>query len=264
MPSELRVLVAALRDLSERRSPQETETRQLAQAVFNWVKSRATRIQFNRTGEHKTTIRDPLPGMDRVEVILKFDPSVEGLVPAKTPWVHRGQAGSTATGKRAIRLTYRLEHPEIEDWMLEPLSHDITGVIRHELEHGAQHERGVSVAYAPGTGRKTADQKDRDWGDIEATRAYLLDPAEVEAWGTQAYVVAKRTKVSVTEPINAKLDQLTKALRRRAVPAGDIESLVADYRKAVTEYIRKRYPTAQFRTRSGELVFGQDLTRSWW
>jgi len=133
--------------------------------------------------------------MDRVEVILQLDPSVEPHVPAKTPWNHRGQAGRTKAGTSAIRLTYRMAHPEIEDWMLEALSHDIAGVLRHELEHGAQDKRGVSVAYGPNTGRKDPNQKDRDWSDIPATRAYLLDPAEIEAWATQAYQEAKRRKI---------------------------------------------------------------------
>lgn len=75
-------------------------------------------------------------------------------------------------------MTYRFAHPVIDDWMLEPLSHDVAGVIRHELEHNRQ---GPTVSYA----------------NIEKTRAYLLNPREVEAVGTQMYLQAKREKVAV-------------------------------------------------------------------
>ena len=61
------------------------------------------------------------------------------------------------------------------------------------------------------------------------------------------YMQAKREKVPVTVPIERKLKQLTRALVRRSVDKQVIDSVVADYRKALVDYITKRYPKALFR-----------------
>jgi len=210
------------------------------------------RKQYNRTGEVTTTVKSPEPGMEYVQLILKYDPDIEPHVPVKEPWVHRGQSGRTADGKEAVRLTYRFAHPVIDDWMLEPLSHDMAGVVRHELEHGAQGD--ATHATSPGG----------DWGNVEKVRAYLLHPREVEAFTTQVYLQSKREGVPITVLIGRKTDRLEKAMRRRDVDIQVVRSVVNEYRKAVTEYAAKRYPTAKFQTSSGKTVLARDLRGPWW
>lgn len=56
---------------------------------------KAARAQF------KTTLKEPDTGIAYVELILKYDPDTEPLVPVKTPWHHRGQAGWTKDGQAA-------------------------------------------------------------------------------------------------------------------------------------------------------------------
>jgi hypothetical protein len=265
MPRELRTLIAELRAIVERRSPAEVSARKLGREVFAWVRS--VRAEFARKGGAQTMLQWPrgtegLPyKVSYVQLFLKYDPDIAKHLPEKQPWTHRGSAGKNAQGT-AFRLIYRIAVPTIEDWMLEPLSNDITGVVRHEMEHGVQYARGE----APGAGakRRTDTTGERNWGDIAATRGYLLDPAELEAFSTQVYLMAKRARAPVTKFIDEKVQLLIKALKRRDVAKADIDSLTGDYRKAVTQYIQKRYPTAQFRTRSGEVVLARDLVRPWW
>lgn len=265
MPRELRRLIAGLRDLVERRSPSEVSARELGRKVFVWVKF--VRTAFARQGSVETTLQWPLKApklpykVSYVQLVLKYDPAIAPHLSPKEPWTHRGSAGRNDQGT-AFRLIYRIAVPTIEDWMLEPLSNDITGVVRHEMEHGSQYARGE----APGAGatRKTDTTGERNWGDIAATRGYLLDPYELQATATQMYLMAKRAKKPVSEFIENKAVKLIKALKRRDVPQADIDALADDYRKAVTDYVRKRYPTARFRTHSGEVVLARDLTRSWW
>jgi hypothetical protein len=219
----------------------------LGQKVFAWVRS--VRTDFARNGNAETIL------------VFKYDPDIAKHLPATEPWVHRGSAGRNAQGT-AFRLIYRIAVPSIENWMLEPLSHDIVGVVRHEMSHGSQYARGE----APGAGsdRKTDVTGERAWGDISATREYLLAPHELQATAAQMYLMAKRAKKPISEFIEDKVIKLVKALKRRDVPQVDIDELVSDYRKAVTDYVRKRYPTAQFRLFSGEVVLARDLTGTWW
>jgi len=265
MPCELRKLIWELRVLVERRSPSEVSASELGRKVFAWVRS--VRADFARQGTAETILQWPLKAprlsykVSYVQLVLKYDPAISQHLSPKEPWTHRGSAGRNAQGT-AFRLILRIAVPVIEDWMLEPLSNDITGVIRHEMEHGSQYARGED----PGAGvqRQTDTTGERNWGDISATRTYLLDPHELQATATQLYLMAKRAKKPVSEFIEGKVAKLFKALKRRGVPQADIDALADDYRKAVTDHVRKRYPTAQFRTRSGDIVLAQDLTRSWW
>lgn len=265
MSRELRRLLVELRSLEERRSPSEVPARKLGRKVFAWIRS--AREDFERQGKAETILKWPLSTaklpykVSYFQIVLKYDPAIAPHLPEKEPWLHRGSAGHNEQGT-AFRLIYRIAVPIIEDWMLEPLSNDITGVIRHEMEHGSQYVRGE----APGEGakRKTDATGERAWGDVAATRGYLLDPYELQATAAQMYLMAKRAKKPVSEFIEDRATRLVKALKRRGVSQADIDSLTADYRKAVTEYIRKRYPTAQFRLPSGEVALARDLTRPWW
>jgi len=244
MIRDLRVLIGILRDLEERRSPLEKRTAVITREVFEALKK--ARAAYNRDGGYEVQLSTD------IELILKWDPEIEPHVPVTAPWVHTGRLSRSKEGKPAIRLLYRLAHPMIDDWMLEPLSHDISGVVRHELEHSVQ-PKG-DVVRSPGS----------NWGDVERTRAYLLSPEEVMAFGTQVYTQAKRKKVPVTTVIEEKMGRLINALKRRDVPEPVIQSLVYDYRKAVTDYIVQRYPGAQFQTRSGKSVLARNLSGQWW
>jgi len=231
---KLRSLVSCLRDVTERRSPQERRAAILAKRVFARLKS--YRKQYNLKGEARSVLKDPIEGVAWIELILKWDPDIEPHVPAKAPWVHKGQLGRAVSGKVAIRLTWRLAHSFIDDWMLEPLSHDIAGVIRHELEHSTQSRAGTVGS---------PESRGGDWGNVAMTREYLLNPKEVEAFSTQVYMQAKRQKVPVTVPLGDKLDRLEKALRRRKIDPKIVRDLVADYRTTVLTYILRRYPDAR-------------------
>ena len=249
---DIRGLVVVLRTMVERRNPQERNASVLSRLVFQRL--RGARGQYNLQGEYRSVLKEPVEGVAYIELILKWDPDIEPHVPAREPWVHHGQVGKTRDGRAAIRLTYRLAHSFIEEWMLEALSHDVAGVIRHELEHTVQ----------PPGGGAPKHSGPRNWADLDATRAYLLNPKEIEAWATQAYLEAKRKREPVTGPVGRKVERLEKALRRRDVPKQMIQALADDLRKAVTDYMVRRYPTARFRIRSGEVIPAANLRSPWW
>ncbi len=139
--------------------------------------------------------------------------------------------------------------------LLEKVHNKLTDMIRHELEHVAQLDRGKNIFnieknfFSIGSSQK--DEK-IDIKNFEDKMKYLNDPDEIEAWASSIYLLSKQKKQSFTETLNKIIygffstntkEELDKKLKNIKPENNKIVLFqLRNWRKNITNYAKKRYP----------------------
>lgn len=106
----------------------------------------------------------------------------------------------------------------------------ITGGIRHELEHVAQH-------FSYGTHKLPSSPK-----TLREFLQYYLDPSEMEAYVTEAHMKARASKTSMEEELEAIFDEALNNADAAGLSLDEIDMFEAFLRENYVNYAKTRYP----------------------
>lgn len=166
---------------------------------------------------------DMLP-IDSFKINFEFNPSLD-------PQEFRvsGRYNSTPY-KNEIELF--LEYPDrpfrVRD--IADIYGRITGGIRHELEHVAQH-------FSYGTHKLPSSPK-----TLGEFLQYYLDPSEMEAYVTEAHMKARANKISMEEELEAIFDEALNNADAAGLALDEIDMFEEFLRKNYVNYAKTRYP----------------------
>lgn len=156
--------------------------------------------------------------------------------------IERPRVGNAAyhsnekTGQKSISV--EVQTPKSKDKStLSNLVMALKQVLRHEIEHARQDQRGMAYGqFGARDWDKVPD--DEVWNNPMGALNYYLRPSEVEAYVMQLYKKAKMAKIPFVEVLETWLGNLEKNFTFKSK-----KMVVNTIRKAMLAYAKQRLPT---------------------
>lgn len=142
---------------------------------------------------------------------------------------------NAATGKTSISVEVQV--PKSRDKSALPsLVMALKQVLRHEIEHARQEERGMAYGEF---GKRDWDKipDEEVWNNPMGALNYYLRPSEVEAYTMQLYKKAKMAKLPFMEVLETWLGNLEKNFTFKSK-----KTVISSIRKAMMAYAKQRLP----------------------
>jgi len=181
------------------------------------------------------------------------------IVGTKAKYSIDNELSSNTNGTIKIEL---LVPSQFNDRDLETVYHKLTDVLRHELEHVAQIDRGSSIEnkfqnimnidsrFTPI--KSSSKEKKIDMEEFNRKMGYLNSPDEIEAWASSIYLNAKKRRESFTDSLNQTIYSFF-STNNRAQFHEKLDSLkpenrniimlqLHNWRRNITNYAKARYP----------------------
>lgn len=163
----------------------------------------------------------------------------------------------------------------------QELQGEVKNVLRHELEHYRQVERGSNDSSwksdwkqhnaAKAVNPTRSDVAEMVFYDPEATRKYLLSPLEVEAFVMGAYKEAKSKKLPLSQVLKSNLNDLLASMEVGGLSSKDRFVIGAEVWTAWKAYTKERLPKAIMKEKKNSTMsklkdlfpFWEQAEKSW-